>query len=677
MAQRHYIGKVNLQVAAPRSADGFALQEAVSLRFWQAIAPALSDVFDRFAKTDELIRLDRLDIHIDRLSLTDWEEELGPSVYRAVEEALERLLRFPSAASAFNEVGLERLTVAESLFAAWLFFLKTGQLSATASTEADWQEATLAAVASDAKTVDILRGVLLHNAIALERLVLQHNEAFLTALAEAMTGLKQAYLADLRQTFVAVLTHDFFIKMLTQTAPKHSAALPIASARRVEVLFWQKIYKAFAEGNKAVDNQSFIRSFLKDVFEHFYKKDMVSFLSNILVFEETVVPKQGKTTQKGASKPPTHSGLTSDGVFNIDKDAKTLSIKALAPSFVQCIENAATNTGIGHDLIAFFKKEIDSHHTAIIDFVEKNPSVVRLYGTHSYELDEQPLKTSLDRVDDSRLSVEQVRLQSSADLQKVADDDIAAQNIQTQVIKPQTNVEKPFDEGGNLTVPEEDNLFTPEIMIDETFQTTVKDAKQADDLSYEEMGETDNPLEDDALEKDLLDRLLPKGTSLIAPNAGVVLLHPFLKPMFESLGLLRGGKFVNIKARRRAAALIHYLATGSEEMAEYDMALPKLLVGLPLHKPMDRHFKLTELECTDTDGLLQAVLSHWKALGSTTPDGLREGFLKRNGKLTHRSDGWLLQVEAKTLDILLDRLPWGFGIVQLSWMKEMLFVEWH
>ena len=92
---------------------------------------------------------------------------------------------------------------------------------------------------------------------------------------------------------------------------------------------------------------------------------------------------------------------------------------------------------------------------------------------------------------------------------------------------------------------------------------------------------------------------------------------------------------------------------------------------------MDRHFKLTELERTATDDLLQAVLSHWKALGSTTPDGLREGFLKRNGKLTHRSDGWLLQVEAKTLDILLDRLPWGFSMIRLGWMREMLFVEWH
>ena len=112
-------------------------------------------------------------------------------------------------------------------------------------------------------------------------------------------------------------------------------------------------------------------------------------------------------------------------------------------------------------------------------------------------------------------------------------------------------------------------------------------------------------------------------------------------------------------------------------MAEYDMSMPKLLVGLPLEKTLDRRIVLTDLERAEADALLKATIKHWKALGDTSPDGLREAFLQRSGKLTHRSDGWLLQVESKTLDILIDRLPWGLGIVQLSWMKEMLFVEWH
>jgi len=75
--------------------------------------------------------------------------------------------------------------------------------------------------------------------------------------------------------------------------------------------------------------------------------------------------------------------------------------------------------------------------------------------------------------------------------------------------------------------------------------------------------------------------------------------------------------------------------------------------------------------------LLQAVIGHWDALRNTTPDGLRGTFLTRPGKLSQRPDGdYLLQVESQSFDILLERLPWGIGVVKLPWMERMLWVEW-
>ena len=74
--------------------------------------------------------------------------------------------------------------------------------------------------------------------------------------------------------------------------------------------------------------------------------------------------------------------------------------------------------------------------------------------------------------------------------------------------------------------------------------------------------------------------------------------------------------------------------------------------------------------------MLQAVITHWKILKHTSISGLRESFLKRDGILRKKETGWLLQVERKTLDVLLDSIPWGFSTVLLPWNPQPLFVEW-
>lgn len=60
----------------------------------------------------------------------------------------------------------------------------------------------------------------------------------------------------------------------------------------------------------------------------------------------------------------------------------------------------------------------------------------------------------------------------------------------------------------------------------------------------------------------------------------------------------------------------------------------------------------------DIHSLLQTVIDYWEVLKSTSPDGLREGFLQRQGKLTRSGDrNWKLQVEQQAIDILLGSLP--------------------
>jgi hypothetical protein len=157
-------------------------------------------------------------------------------------------------------------------------------------------------------------------------------------------------------------------------------------------------------------------------------------------------------------------------------------------------------------------------------------------------------------------------------------------------------------------------------------------------------------------------------------NAGLVLLHPFLPRLFETLKIASQEKLLQPE---RALCLLHYLSNGQLIAPEYQLILPKILCNVDLPTPVESDVDLTDTEQREAEELLQAVIGHWGALRNTSADGLRGTFLLRNGKLSMRGDGdWLLQVESETCDILLGQLPWGISMIKLPWMDRMLWVEW-
>jgi hypothetical protein len=123
--------------------------------------------------------------------------------------------------------------------------------------------------------------------------------------------------------------------------------------------------------------------------------------------------------------------------------------------------------------------------------------------------------------------------------------------------------------------------------------------------------------------------------------------------------------------------LLHYLATGEVEVAEFDLTLQKILCGYLSENTLPASIILTDKEKAETDNLLKAVLSHWEPLKNTSIVGFRSTFLQRNGNLELKESGWLLTVEQKTIDILLGKLPWGFSTIRMPWMREMISVDWY
>jgi len=159
-------------------------------------------------------------------------------------------------------------------------------------------------------------------------------------------------------------------------------------------------------------------------------------------------------------------------------------------------------------------------------------------------------------------------------------------------------------------------------------------------------------------------------------NAGLVLLHPFLSGLFTDMELTRDSSFINATCRARAVHLLHQLVTGETWAEEWLCPLSKVLIGLHPKEPLDSAACLdqkTDLAC---EALLRTAITHWKVLKDTSVQSLRTTFLQREGCLYEHEGHWLLRVEQKPFDLLLDHIPWGFSMIRFSWMDRLLYVEW-
>lgn len=162
--------------------------------------------------------------------------------------------------------------------------------------------------------------------------------------------------------------------------------------------------------------------------------------------------------------------------------------------------------------------------------------------------------------------------------------------------------------------------------------------------------------------------------ALMASNAGLVLLHPFLPQLLEARGLWRRRELL---APPRAAALLHWLATGADEPYEFELPAVKILLGLRPEAPLPVGADLlAQADRDEGAALLSAVIAHWKVLKGTSIDGLRVSFLRRRGALREDDEGWRLQPEPESFDVLLKHLPWGISTVKLPWMTRPLYTDW-
>lgn len=160
-------------------------------------------------------------------------------------------------------------------------------------------------------------------------------------------------------------------------------------------------------------------------------------------------------------------------------------------------------------------------------------------------------------------------------------------------------------------------------------------------------------------------------------NAGLVLFHPFLISFFDKLGLLEYRKhFKSAAYQIRAAHLLHELSGFRKDSLEHLMLFNKLLCGINITFPINAGFKISENEKQEAEKLLKAVICNWSIIKNTSVTGFQESFVCRRGALERSDRDWILRVETKGIDILLDDIPWNIHIISFPWNDFLIHVDW-
>ena len=163
-----------------------------------------------------------------------------------------------------------------------------------------------------------------------------------------------------------------------------------------------------------------------------------------------------------------------------------------------------------------------------------------------------------------------------------------------------------------------------------------------------------------------------------AEAAGLVLLHPFVGAFMGTCGLLdENGAFRSEEERARGILLLYLVATGRSEAPEPELLLAKLLLGGDIALPVPRSIEPTAGELAQVEAMLKAAIAHWTALGDSSIEALRETFLLRPGRFVRAGEEWRLKIEARGVDVLIDRLPWSISLVLTPFMARPLRVDWR
>jgi len=159
-------------------------------------------------------------------------------------------------------------------------------------------------------------------------------------------------------------------------------------------------------------------------------------------------------------------------------------------------------------------------------------------------------------------------------------------------------------------------------------------------------------------------------------NAGLVILHRFLLPLFENLNWCKGIVWRTDECRNKAVLATQFLVTGKQEYDTTALALNKMICGVPADQPIDTAILLSKKEMNECRELLVVVISYWKNFNNCGIETLQEHYLQRAGKILERNGQTELWLEKRPIDMLLENIPWSVHLIKTPWMPVLLHCHW-
>lgn len=190
---QHLIKKQVIELNLLKEADAFKMQQAVSGHYRQNILPLLEQVFDELSNEEEIIRIDRMDIDLGWFSEEDifkntWDRTL---ILKIKEQLHEKV------ATKLKDKTTSREAKALNACRQWLFYMQKGYLPWNSlETNETWYKQVLEALAVDFGAVSELRKLVAAKPDVIRRIVLQHDELFLTKLVAILTAENQSDLPE-------------------------------------------------------------------------------------------------------------------------------------------------------------------------------------------------------------------------------------------------------------------------------------------------------------------------------------------------------------------------------------------------------------------------------------------------------------------------------------------------
>ena len=244
----------------------------------------------------------------------------------------------------------------------------------------------------------------------------------------------------------------------------------------------------------------------------------------------------------------------------------------------------------------------------------------------------------------------QQKTTSITDINADADADV---DVDVDVDNKRKKASQQINKTEDNTIADSTHISGDKKRFDNHLQREISENKNVDDKEITSLTQKENKNESliiDTYTKEITTQreelVFTNSGTYYVPNAGLIILHPYLKHFFRNCEITNDNN--EIINKELAIHALHYLATKKEHQLESQMLFEKFLCGVPVITPIRRHIQLSDTIKQQAEELLESVIENWGVLHNASTDLLRHEFLQRQGKLSFKEDSPKIVIERKT-----------------------------